>query len=197
MSSLTNICVFCGSNAGTDPAYRTAAQSLGKLIATRGSVLVYGGAKAGLMGVIADAALGAGGHVIGVMPRGVIASEIAHPGLTQLHMVGSMHERKALMEQLSDAFIAMPGGFGTLDEFFEILTWAQLGLHRKPCGIFNIAGYYDRLLGMLDHAMGEGFLKETHRHLLLSEDTPEKLLSRMAQFESPSVGKWITTPREP
>jgi uncharacterized protein (TIGR00730 family) len=192
MSSLNKICVFCGSNSGTNPVYTAAAVNLGQLIAARGSALVYGGAKAGLMGVVADAALAAGGKVVGVIPRGVIAKEVAHSALSELRTVGSMHERKAMMEKLSDAFIAMPGGYGTLDEFFEILTWAQLGLHRKPCGILNIGGYYDRLLAMLDHGVDEGFLKVAHRGLIIVDDDPERLLTRLSEFESPNIGKWIT-----
>jgi uncharacterized protein (TIGR00730 family) len=190
MPSLNKICVFCGSNSGTNPAYAAAALKLGQLVAARGSTLVYGGAKAGLMGIIADAALAGGGQVIGVIPRGVIPKEIAHAGLTELRTVASMHERKALMEQLSDAFVAMPGGFGTLDEFFEILTWAQLGLHRKPCGIYNVNGYYDRLLAMLDHSMQEGLLKPQHRRLIVADDNPEALLTHLADFESPQTAKW-------
>jgi uncharacterized protein (TIGR00730 family) len=190
MPSLKKICVFCGSNSGTSSVYAAAAQKLGQLIAARGLTLVYGGASVGLMGIIANAALAGGGQVIGVIPRGVIPKEIAHPGLTELRTVASMHERKALMEQLSDAFVAMPGGYGTFDEFFEILTWAQLGLHRKPCGIYNINGFYDGLLAMLDHSMEEGFLKPQHRRLIVAGDNPEALLTHLEEFESSQTAKW-------
>lgn len=191
MPIMKRICVFCGSNAGLNPVYVSEARRLGNLIAARGSSLVYGGAKLGLMGAIADAVLAGGGEAIGVIPASLVDKEIAHAGLTELHTVGSMHERKALMEKLSDTFIAMPGGYGTLDEFCEILTWAQLGLHRKPCGIFNINCYYDRLLGMLDHGVAEGFLKGEHRAFIVDESDPEALLDRLSTYEVRQSEKWI------
>src|ERR1041384_3548938 len=169
---LKRVCVFCGSNTGSGPAYVEAAESLGKLLAERKMGLVYGGGKVGLMGKIADAVLGAGGEVIGVIPQSLMRKEIAHAGLTELRVVDSMHQRKALMAELSDAFIALPGGFGTFEEFCEILTWTQLGLQRKPCGILNVAGYYDHLLKLFDHAVAERFLKPEHRGIVISDTDP-------------------------
>ncbi|MEO8660456.1 MAG: TIGR00730 family Rossman fold protein [Bryobacteraceae bacterium] len=190
---MKRICVFCGSNPGLGDAYMEAARTLGRSLAESGVGLVYGGAKVGMMGAIADAALAAGGEVVGVMPSSLIQSEIAHRGLTELHEVTSMHERKALMEQLSDGFIAMPGGFGTLDEFCEILTWAQLAIHRKPCGLLNVAGYYDAFLTFLDHAVGQHLLKAQHRQLILVDDSPHALLERMKQYAPVHHEKWITS----
>jgi len=162
------------------------------LLAGRGLGLVYGGAKVGLMGAVADAALTAGGEVIGVIPRSMVLREIAHTGLTELRVVDSMHERKALMADLSDGFIALPGGFGTFEEFCEIVTWAQLGLHRKPCGILNVEGYYDHLLRLFDHAVQEGLLRAENRRLVLAGDDAASLLDRLLRFESPRVEKWIS-----
>jgi len=171
------ICVFCGSSPGNDPAYAEAAQKLGRTLAERDTTLVYGGGHVGLMGVVADAALGAGGEVIGVMPRALVDREIGHTGLTKLHVVHSMHERKALMSRLSAGFIALPGGNGTLEEFFEVLTWAQLGEHDKPCGLLNVAGYYDPLLTVFDRMVDRAFLKKEHRELVLVEEDPAALLA--------------------
>jgi uncharacterized protein (TIGR00730 family) len=190
---MKRVCVFCGSNPGLGDAYLEAARTLGRTLAEWGVGLVYGGAKVGMMGALADAALAAGGEVVGVMPSSLIQREIAHRGLTELHEVSSMHERKALMEQLSDGFIAMPGGFGTLDELCEILTWAQLAIHRKPCGLLNVAGYYDAFLTFLDHAVGQHLLKAAHRQLILVDSAPDALLARMKHYAPVHHEKWITS----
>ena len=170
--------------------YRAAAEQVGRLLAERGMELVYGGGKVGLMGAVADACLGAGGRVIGVIPQGLMDREVGHAGLTELRVVGSMHERKALMADLAEGFLCLPGGFGTWDEFCEILTWAQLGLHTSACGLLNVAGYYDPLLAMADRAREEGFLKETNRGLILADANAERLLDRMAEYVSPVAGRW-------
>ena len=188
---MNSICVFCGSGTGTDPAYADAARRLGRALAERGTTLVYGGGHVGLMGVVADAALGAGGGVIGVMPKALVEREIGHTGLTKLHVVGSMHERKALMSELSEGFIALPGGNGTLEEFFEVLTWAQLGEHGKPCGLLNVAGYYDPLLAVFDRMVEKEFLREDHRKLVLVETDPSALLERFDGYRPPTNVKWI------
>jgi hypothetical protein len=172
-------CVFCGSNRGANPAYTAAAAELARCLAGAGIGIVYGGGNVGLMGVLADSALAEGGAVIGVIPRMLVEREIAHQGLTELRVVGSMHERKALMADLSDAFIAMPGGYGTLDEFCEILTWTQLGLQRKPIGILNVDGYFDRLLDLFDHAVQQQFVKPMHRDMIVTDESPESLIARM------------------
>jgi uncharacterized protein (TIGR00730 family) len=185
------ICVFCGSNSGINPAYRNAAVVMGQLLAGHGIELVYGGGNIGLMGILADAALQAHGRVIGVIPESLLAKEVGHSGLTELRIVKSMHERKALMADLSDAFIAMPGGFGTFEEFCEVVTWSQLGIHAKPCGLLNVEGYYDPLLELFEHAVGEGFLREENRRLVLEAREPARLLGKMERFRSPSVAKWI------
>ncbi|WP_018412600.1 LOG family protein [Methyloversatilis thermotolerans] len=174
------VCVFCGSRTGDAPIHADTARRFGRLIASQGHGLVYGGGNIGLMGVIADSALEQGGEVIGVIPQHLLEREVAHQGLSQLHVVDSMHTRKALMADLADFFVAAPGGFGTLDELCEILTWAQLGLHRKPCGLLNIAGYFDPLLAMFDRATHEGFLSQSHRQLIVSDDDPSRLLERLA-----------------
>ncbi|HEX8984335.1 MAG TPA: TIGR00730 family Rossman fold protein [Bryobacteraceae bacterium] len=185
------ICVFCGSSAGVQPEYKAAAASVGALLARKGIGLVYGGANVGLMGVIADSALAAGGEVIGVMPDSLVAKEVAHRRLRDLRIVSSMHERKALMAELSDAFIALPGGYGTLEEFCEVLTWSQLGIHRKACGLLNTCGYYDGLLALLDHAVAERFLKPVNRGLVLSDTNPERLIERVLEYDVPLVPKWV------
>lgn len=195
MSSVSAIAVFCGSSTGIDPAYATAARELGTAIATRGLELVYGGGNVGLMGVIADAALAAGGRVTGVIPEALMAREIGHTGLTDLRVVSSMHERKAMMAALADRFIAMPGGFGTFEEFFEVVTWTQLGLHAKPAGLLNVAGFYDPLIAFLGRATEAGFIKPPHRAMVLDDADPERLLERLLVAEPPTVVKWIT-PRE-
>ncbi len=188
---MKRLCVFCGSSAGRDPVFATAARELGAAIARKGWGLVYGAGNVGLMGVLADAVLAAEGEVIGVIPEALVAKELAHRGLTELHIVASMHERKALMAELADGFVAMPGGFGTLDEFCEILTWAQLGLHRKPCGLLNVAGYFDPLLQQMERAVAAGFVRAEHRDLFVVETEPKKLLQRLVKFTPPKVEKWI------
>ncbi|MGA8599671.1 MAG: TIGR00730 family Rossman fold protein [Bryobacteraceae bacterium] len=188
-----SVCVFCGSSSGFRSVYKAAAADLGRLLANRGIRLVYGGGHVGLMGVVADSALAAGGEVTGVMPQALIDREIGHNGLTEMRIVTSMHERKALMADLSDAFIALPGGHGTLDEFCEILTWAQLGIHAKPCGILNVAGYYDPLLEMFSRAVEEGFLKAVHRDMILVDGDPVHLLERMGAAGLVSMDKWSVT----
>jgi uncharacterized protein (TIGR00730 family) len=164
---------------------------MGAALAGAGIGLVYGGGRVGLMGALADAALAAGGEVIGVIPEALVAWEVAHQGLSDLRVVGSMHERKALMADLADAFIAMPGGYGTLEELCEVLTWSQLGLHRKPCGLLNVEGYYDPLLALLDHAVAEGFLRREHRALVLQEQEPGRLLALLRDWDAPALRKWI------
>lgn len=176
---LRRICVFCGSNAGTREVYQQAAQTVGRLLCRRGVELVYGGGHVGLMGIVADACLSEGGRVIGVIPQALADREVAHTGLTELRIVGSMHERKFLMAELSDAFLALPGGFGTWEELFEMLTWSQLGIHRKACAVLNVDGYYDPLLAMADRAVDEGFLRATNRNLLLADTDPGRLIDRV------------------
>ena len=188
---MKRICVFCGSNAGTRPQYRKCAEELGAEFARRNIGLVYGGGNVGLMGAIADAVLESGGEAIGVIPEHLMTREIGHKQLTKLHIVHSMHERKALMADLSDAFIALPGGFGTFEEFFEVLTWSQLGLHLKPCGIVNVLNYYSPLLAMLDHAVEERFLKAQNRALVLSAENPQALLQALEEWRPVHVEKWL------
>lgn len=177
---MKRVCVFCGSNSGVREEYGLAAQALAAALARRGMGLVYGGGNVGLMGVLADAMLQAGGEVIGVIPQQLVAKEVAHRGVTELRIVETMHQRKALMDELSDAFIALPGGYGTLEEFFEMLTWSQLGIHGKPGGLLNVCGYYDSLLAMLDHAVAEGFLKPAFRQFVIDGDEPDALLQRLS-----------------
>ena len=192
---MRRICVFAGSNSGIRPEYAQVARLLGHELAARGLGLVYGGSSVGLMRVIADTVLVEGGEVIGVLPRGLFRREVAHTGLTELHEVGSMHERKALMADLSDGFIALPGGYGTFDELFEITTWAQIGIHGKPVGLLDVAGYFVPLMAMVHHAAAEGFVPEHHAHLLLREDDPATLLDRFAAYSPPaSVWKWSDLP---
>jgi uncharacterized protein (TIGR00730 family) len=188
---MKRVCVFAGSSSGAHPDYRTSAQALGRALVQRGLGLVYGGASVGLMGELADAALDAGGHVTGVIPEDLVAKELAHTGLSDLRIVTSMHERKAAMSDLSDGFIALPGGWGTLEEFFEVLTWGQLGLHRKPCGVLNVRGYFDGLLAFIDHSIDERFVKPDNRAMILISDTPEGLLSQFEAYRPPAVHKWI------
>ena len=185
------ICVFCGSNLGNGPAYRAAAERLGTLLVERHIELVYGGGNIGLMGVLADTVLRLGGRVIGVIPESLMGREVGHRGLTDLRVVRSMHERKALMSDLSDGFIALPGGFGTLEEFCEVVTWSQLGLQSKPCGLLNVENYYAPLLELFDHAVREGFLSQPNRQLVLDDENPERLLEKMAEFRSEPSTKWI------
>lgn len=188
---MKRVCVFCGSSAGTRPVYAEAARATGRLLAERGIGLVYGGGNVGLMGVVADAVLAAGGEVTGVIPRALVEREVGHRGLTTLHVVGTMHERKALMVDLSDGFVALPGGYGTLDELCETLTWSQLGIHARPCGVLNVDGYFDALLALFDHAVREGFVREAHRGLVLEASEPAALLDEMARFQPPATEKWI------
>lgn len=188
---LESICVYCGSSEGRQEAYAQQASHLGQLLARRGITLVYGGANVGLMRVLADAALASGGRVVGVMPQALVDKEKAHGGLTEFHVAGSMHERKALMAKLADGFIALPGGAGTLDELFEVWTWGQLGLHGKPCGLLNVASYYDSLVAFLDHSVVEGFVRGCHRDMLVVADTAEELLSRFTAYIPPTTDKWI------
>jgi len=176
---LRRVCVFCGSNAGVQNAYAQAAQAVGRLLCRGGIELVYGGGKVGLMGMLADACLAEGGRVIGVIPRSLFDKEVAHGGLTELRVVSSMHERKSLMSDLSDAFVALPGGYGTWEELFEMLTWSQLKIQRKTCALLNVEGYYDPLLDMANRAVREGFLSEANRDLLLTDSDPERLLDRL------------------
>ena len=185
------LCVYCGSNTGTGGQYVAVARELGSVLVTNGIGLVYGGASKGLMGVLADAVLGAGGKVQGVIPKALLDREIAHPGLDELHIVNSMHERKFMMAELSDGFIAMPGGFGTLEEIVEMLTWAQLGIHAKPCGLLNAGGYFDHLLAFFGHAEAQGFVRPAHRHMLLVEAQAARLIERLAGYEAPRVSKWL------
>jgi len=185
------LCVFCGSSAGRDPAYRQLAEALGRTLAERGIGLVYGGGRVGLMGALADAALAAGGAVIGVIPQALLDREIGHRGLTDLRVVGSMHERKALMAELGDGFVALPGGVGTLEELFEVWTWGQLGLHAKPCGVLDRDGFYAPLLAFLDHLVQSGFVRPAYRAMLVSAHTPEALLAAFEAYEPPGVAKWV------
>jgi hypothetical protein len=189
---VTRIGVFCGSSAGNRPAFRQAAADLARALARRGFGLVFGGAQVGLMGVLADAMLEQRGEVIGVIPQALLDREIAHVGLSDLRVVGSMHERKSLMVELSDGFIALPGGYGTLEEFCEVLTWAQLGLHRKPCGLLDVDAYFDPLLALFDEAVAAGFLRPENRALVLRANDPEALLDQFASYRPVVVPKWIT-----
>ena len=188
---MKRICVYCGSNPGKNPGYVEAAGQLGREMAVRGLGLVYGGAGIGVMGAIADAVLESGGEAIGVIPHSLATREVAHAGLSELHVVKSMHERKALMADLADGFIALPGGWGTFEEIFEMLTWAQLGFHEKPCGLLNVEGYYGGLYRFLEHAMNEQFVREAYRDMLIMEDAPSPLLDRFARYKAPKVKKWI------
>jgi uncharacterized protein (TIGR00730 family) len=190
-SGIRRICVFCGSNAGRRPEYAEAAREMGRVLVERGLGLVYGGGKVGLMGIVADTVLAGGGEAIGVIPEALMAREVGHAGLTGLHVVGTMHERKAMMADLADGFVALPGGFGTFEEFCEVLTWSQLGFHPKPCGLLNVAGYYGPLLALFAHAVEEGFVPPQHRALVIQETDPARLLDRFAAFRPPSTAKWI------
>ena len=191
MASISTVCVFCGSKGGSDPVYLRTARDVGHGLAERGLRLVYGGSRVGMMGALADAVREAGGEVVGVIPEQMVAREIGHTGLDDLRVVGSMHERKALMADLSDAFIALPGGIGTLEELFEAYTWAYLGLHRKPLGLLDVAGYYRPLAAFLDHAVGEEFLMPETRELLAVADSLAVLLERFERWEPPALARWI------
>ncbi len=188
---MKKICVYCGSSPGLRPEYIAAARFLAEELLARNIGLIYGGAHVGIMGEIADTVLSGGGDVTGIIPKALVDQEVSHKGLTELIIVDSMHERKAMMADLSDGFIALPGGLGTVEELFEVLTWAQLGFHKKPCGLLNASGYYDHLSAFLDHSVSEGFVKDAHRSMLMVEENPITLLDRFATYEPPRVNKWI------
>ncbi|MGH2892610.1 MAG: TIGR00730 family Rossman fold protein [Solirubrobacteraceae bacterium] len=192
---MKRVLVFCGSSPGARVEYAAAAGELGRLLSKRGLGVVYGGASVGLMGAVADGALAAGGEVIGVIPRQLVEHEIAHPGLTELREVSTMHERKALMAELADAVIAMPGGTGTLDELFELFTWSQLGLHRKPIGLLDVAGYWQPLLAMLDNMVAERLLRAEHRATLLVSTDASDLLDQLAAYRHEASDKWLDRDR--
>lgn len=188
---MKTICVYCGSSPGLLPDYRESARRLGFEMAARGLGLVYGGASVGVMGAVADAVLARGGTVTGVIPHSLATREVSHAGLDELIVVGSMHERKAKMAELSDGFIALPGGWGTIEEIFEMLTWAQLGFHEKPCGLLNVASYFDPLFDFLESAIEQQFVKEEYRPMMMMDDSPGALLDRFAAYRAPKVKKWI------
>lgn len=188
---MKTVCVFAGSNTGLQAEYAAAARDLGQALVRRQLGVVYGGGRIGLMGALADAVLAGAGHVTGVIPEALKAKEVAHEGLSDLRVVASMHERKALMADLSDGFIALPGGWGTLEEFFEVLTWAQLGFHQKPCGLLNVRGYFDSLLSFLDQSIDEGFVREENRAIVLVASTPDDLLDQFERYVPQTVDKWI------
>ncbi|MEO7520843.1 MAG: TIGR00730 family Rossman fold protein [Gemmatimonas sp.] len=190
-TTLNRLCVYCASNDGANSAYLQAARAFGALIATRGITLTYCGGRVGLMGAIADAALAAGGEVVGVMPHGLVQREVAHRGLTKLHVVDSMHDRKAMLADMSDAFVALPGGIGTLEEFFETWTWAQLGVHRKPVGLLDVSGFWQPLVALLDHLEEQGFLRGAPRDSLVVRDEGVALLEAITAFEPPAVRQWL------
>jgi uncharacterized protein (TIGR00730 family) len=192
---MRRLCVYAGSNVGTRPEYAEAAAALARELAARGIGLVYGGGKVGLMGVLADTVLAHGGEAIGVIPQALVDREVGHAGLTELRVVGSMHERKAAMAELADGFVAAPGGIGTLEELIEVYTWSQLGIHAKPCAVLDAGGFYSSLLGMLDHMVAEGFLRPEHREVMLSDADPAQLLDRMTAWTPPAVHKWIDLDR--
>lgn len=198
---MKRICVFCGANAGNNPRYRAEAEKLGRLLAARGIELVYGAGNIGLMGAVADACLEAGGTVIGVIPEALMGKEVAgrpvdHRALTRIEVVDSMHTRKARMAELADGFIALPGGFGTFEEFCEVLTWGQLGFHAKPMGLLNVNGYYDPLLALFDHAVNEGFLRPQNRAMALADTNIERLLGTMSSYQAEPVSKWLTEEKQ-
>ena len=188
---IRRLCVFCGSSAGNEASYADAASELGQAMSARDIGLVYGGGGIGLMGIVADAVLDGDGQVTGVIPQTLEERELAHAGVADMRVVQTMHERKALMAQLSDAFIALPGGIGTLEEFFEVWTWGQLGVHRKPCGLLNVAGYFDPLLSLIDHMVDAGFLRPAHRAMVVVEVSPERLLQRLDEYEPPDTNRWL------
>jgi uncharacterized protein (TIGR00730 family) len=189
--NMKRICIFCGSSTGTRSEYAETARAMGQALLRRGIGLVYGGGCVGLMGIVADAVMGGGGEVVGVIPEALVTRELAHGDITQLIVVHSMHERKAKMAELSDAFVALPGGYGTFEEFCEILTWAQLGLHRKPCGILNVNDYYEPLLRLFDNAVAEGFLRPANRRLVIEERDPSRLVDMLENYTPQETEKWI------
>ena len=188
---INTICIFCGSNTGKNEVYAEATRTLVRTLAAAGIKIVFGGGKVGLMGVVAETAIAAQAHVIGVTPRRLLEHEVVHKGLTELHVVESMHERKVMMSKMADAFIVLPGGMGTLDETFEVLTLTQLGVHRKACGLLNIAGFYDRLVDFLDHAVDERFIRAEHRGMIVMETDPARLLDGLRNWTMPEVSKWM------
>jgi uncharacterized protein (TIGR00730 family) len=192
---MKRVCVFCGSRCGSNPVYAAAAKELGELLARHGLGLVFGAGNIGLMGVVADAVLAGGGEVIGVIPQALVDKELAHPRVRHMHIVSSMHQRKQIMADHADAFVALPGGFGTCDEFFEIVTWRQLKIHAKPVALLNTNGFFDRLLDWLDHVVDEDFIKRPHRELLIVESTPEALLELILQEPSPEIARAKDTPK--
>jgi len=196
VAELKRLCVFCGSSAGFDQIHRQAAMEFGALLARESIELVYGGGRVGLMGAIADAVLQSGGQVTGVIPEFLATKELLHEGVTVMHVTQDMHERKALMSKLSDAFVALPGGLGTFEELFEVLTWLQLGLHRKPIGLLNVAGYFDPLVAMIDRAIADGFCPNEHRQLFVVDANPAILLNRLHDHQLPTVKKWIRSTEE-
>ncbi len=191
MYKMKRLCVYCGSRSGGRQDYTIVARQLAHVMVNKGIDLVYGGASVGIMGKIADAVLEEGGDVTGIIPKGLFVKEVAHTGITELIEVSSMHERKSLMAELSDGFIALPGGYGTIEELFEIITWSQLGMHNKPCGLLNICRYYDNLIGFLDHAASEQFINEINRSILLVDECPVALLEKFEVYKAPETGKWI------
>lgn len=191
MTKMTSLCVYCGSSSGRIDAYAVEARALARAMTERGIRLIYGGAGVGIMGVVADEVLRLGGEAVGVIPESLMRKEIAHAGLTELHVTASMHARKTLMAELADGFVALPGGLGTLEELFEVWTWAQLGFHHKPCGLLNVAGYYDALIGFLDHAAGEQFVRPDQRNMLVVESDPIALLDRFTTYTPPAMTKWV------
>lgn len=191
MRKLDSLCLYCGSSPGTNPIYKTAAYDFGKTLAELKIRLVYGGGSVGLMGVAADACLGAGGEVVGVIPQLLMDKEVGHAGITKMHVVANMHERKALMTELSDGFIALPGGYGTLDELFEALTWLQLGYHQKPVGLLNVGGFFNHLVSFVDHSRDERFLRDLHRDALCVDTDLKQLIAKLRAAEAPDTGKWL------
>ena len=190
---MQRVCVFCGSSTGNKPEYAVGARELGLVLAKQNIDLVYGGGHVGLMGVVADAAMSAGAKAVGIIPRCLSDKEVAHQGLTELRVVGTMHERKAQMSELADGFIAMPGGFGTLEELFEVVTWAQLGIHKKPFGLFNIGGYFDKLIEFMDFQVSEGFVKQSHRDMIIVSDEAEQLVELLSGYKPVAQEKWMST----
>lgn len=188
---IQTVCIFCGSNTGKNEVYVDTTRALVRILASAGIKIVFGGGKVGLMGVVAETALQEKAHVIGVTPGSLLEREMVHTGLTELHVVNSMHERKVMMNNLADAFIALPGGMGTLDETFEVLTLTQLGVHRKACGLLNVEGYYDRLMEFIDHAVGERFVRAGHRDMIVVDDDPVRLLARLQVWSLPEISKWM------
>ncbi|MES2522497.1 MAG: TIGR00730 family Rossman fold protein [Gemmatimonadota bacterium] len=190
-TTLQRLCVYCASNDGVRPEYLAAARAFGHAVAERGIAVAYGGGRVGLMGALADAALDAGGEVVGVMPHALVEREAAHQGLTRLHVVDSMHTRKAMLADMSDAFVALPGGIGTLEEFFETFTWAGLGVHRKPVGLFDVAGFWQPLVALLDHLGAEGFLRGSPRAWLVMQDDAGRMIDALGSFDPPVVRQWV------